>query len=99
MIKNGITIIFDDDSRKQQEEYKKEKKKAAQQKRVEKLEKRLIEIGYWNMAPHSLDRIHADKWLGTDRIHELEEIRKQKIKEKQNEPVQLSLFEIETSGD
>lgn len=93
-LKNGITLTYDDDAIRHQKEYKKEKREEAKKKKIEKLEKKLIEVGYWNMEPFSIDRIHADKWLGSERIDELEEIRNQKLKEEQNKPVQLDLFDI-----
>ena len=43
---------------------------------------------------YSADRVHADKWLTPERLDELEQIRKQKIKEEQEKPVQLSLFDM-----
>lgn len=46
------------------------------------------------MDEYSLDRIHADKWLGKERIEELEQIRERKLKEEQNAPVQMSLFDF-----
>lgn len=52
-----------------------------------------MEIGYENLNPHSLDRIHADKWLSEERLKELGKLREQKLREEQNKPVQLSLFE------
>ena len=33
------------------------------------------------------------KWLDPERLEELEQIRQQKIKEEQEKPVQLSLFD------
>ena len=54
----------------------------------------MIDVGYSNLEPYSLDRIHADKWLDSKRLEELEEIRKQKIKEEQEKPVQLTLFDM-----
>lgn len=51
-----------------------------------------MENGYDSLEEHSLDKIHADKWLTPERIKELEELRRQKIKAKQEQPVQLNLF-------
>ena len=51
-----------------------------------------MEIGYENLNPHSLDRIHADKWFGEERLKELGKLREQRLREEQNKPVQLSLF-------
>lgn len=93
-IKNGILLSFDEDMRRNEAEHKKEKRKLAKQKKIDRLEKKLLEVGYWNMEPFEPDRKHADKWLGMKRIYELEEIRKQKLKEKQEMPVQMSLFDF-----
>lgn len=90
----GISIVFDDIAEKQAKEYKKQKRQQAQEKRIAKLEKKILDVGYWNLEEYSIDRIHADKWLGEERINELEEIRQQKIKEEQEKPVQLSLFDM-----
>lgn len=92
-IKNGISISFDNDIKKHEKEYKQEKKRQAQINSIKKLEKKLITIGYYNLAAHSLDRVHADKWLSKDRINELEKIRQQKLDEEYSKPVQLSLFD------
>lgn len=93
-IKNGIAITHASDAEKRDKEQKKEKRQQAQQKKIEKLEKILLKVGYANLEPFSLDRVHADKWLGQDRIAELEEMRLQKVKEEQMKPVQLSLFDV-----
>ena len=60
-------------------------------------EKKLIEHGYESLEEFSADRRHADKWLGRERIAELEEMRLKKEKEKKEQPVQLSLFDMEAS--
>lgn len=93
-IKDGIEVIHDSDLRKKAKEDKKEKRQKAQQKKIQKLEKKIIEVGYYNFEEFSLDRIHADKWLGDERISELEKMREQKLKEEQEKPVQLSLFDM-----
>lgn len=93
-LQDGIEITFDEDNRRQAAEDKKEKQRAGRQKKIEQLEKKILETGYWNMEPYSLERIHADKWLGMVRIDELEEIRQQRIKEEQEKPVQLQLSDL-----
>ena len=93
-LKAGITLSFDQESEKQQKQKKKEKREEAKRKRIERLEKKILEVGYEYLAEYSLDKCHADKWLGSERIEELEKIRQQKIKEEQNKPVQLNLFEL-----
>lgn len=79
---------------KRQQASKKEKRKLAKQKNIERLEKKIIEVGYENLVEYSVDRVHADKWLTPEQLDELEQIRKQKIKEEQEKPVQLSLFDM-----
>lgn len=92
-IKDGITIVHASDSEKRMKEQKKERRKLAQQKKIAKLEKVLIDVGYENLEPYSTNRVHADKWLDSERLEELEQLRQQKIKEEQEKPIQLSLFD------
>ena len=61
---------------------------------VRRLEKKLLENGYKSLEEFSADRRHADKWLGQERIAELEQMRLVKEKERKEQPVQLSLFVI-----
>ena len=93
-IREGIPITYEDDAIKAEKVAKKSKRDLSKKKAIEKLEKKLIDVGYSNLEPYSLDRIHADKWLDSKRLEELEEIRKQKIKEEQEKPVQLTLFDM-----
>ena len=93
-IRDGIEISHASDNEKQKKEAKKEKRNLAKQKNIERLEKKIIEVGYENLVEYSVDRVHADKWLTPERLEELEQIRKQKINEEQEKPVQLSLFDM-----
>lgn len=93
-IKDGIKIMHDSDLKRQKKDDKKNRKQQSQKKKIENLEKKIIEVGYYNMSEYSLDRIHADKWIGEERIDELEEIRRKKLKEEQEKPVQISLFDL-----
>lgn len=93
-IKDGITIVHASDSEKRMKQQKKERRKLAQQKKIAKLEKVLIDVGYENLEPYSMNRVHADKWLDPERLEALEQLRQQKIKEEQEKPVQLSLFDM-----
>lgn len=93
-IKAGIYISFEPEDEKRDKAAKKLKRIQNKQKKIERLEKKILEVGYWNMEPHSLDRVHADAWLGSLRIDELEEMRQQRLKEEQDKPVQISLFDI-----
>ena len=92
-LKEGIPIIFEDDMIKKRKADAKEKQQKNKQKAIDRLEKKLIEVGYANLPDTSIDRVHADKWLDPERLEELENIRQQKIKEEQEKPVQLSLFD------
>ncbi len=91
-IRAGITVVHESDAKKRASEEKKERRRSAKEKKIRKLEGKILETGYGSLEPHSLDRIHADKWLGMERIRELEEMREKKQLEKKNSPVQLSLF-------
>ncbi len=93
-IQNGIQIIHASDLDRKKKEEKKERAQQARQKKIERLEKKLLDIGYYHLEECSLDKIHADKWLGEKRIAELEELRKRRLKEEQEKPVQLSLFDM-----
>lgn len=92
-LKEGIPIIFEDDMIKKRKADAKEKQQKNKQKAIDRLEKKLIEVGYTNLPDTSIDRVHVDKWLDPERLEELENIRQQKIKEEQEKPVQLSLFD------
>lgn len=94
-IKDGIKISHDSDNKKETAEVKKEDRKKSRESQIAALEKRLIEVGYWNLEEYSPERRHADKWLPSERIDELEVIRQKKIKEEQEKPVQLSLFDFQ----
>ena len=96
-IRNGIQIVHASDLERQKKEEKKERRQQTKQKKIERLEKKLLDVGYYNLEEYSLDKIHADKWLGEERIAELEELRERRLKEEQEKPVQLSLFDMEVS--
>ena len=89
-IKAGIEIYHASDEEKRIKEQKHEKRENAKQKRIEKIEQRILQIGYGNMEPYEQDR--CCKYLDFDRIDELEAIREERLKEQALEPVQLSLF-------
>lgn len=100
-IRDGIQICHASDTEKKNKAVKSERRKKAKAEKIARLEKKLLTIGYDNLEPHSLDRIHADKWLDAGRLAELETLRLQQIKEKQQEPRQITLenfLEMETSA-
>ena len=94
-IRNGIRVFYNPDNEKLEKEDKKARREVAKQKRIEKLEKKILEVGYENLEEYSLDKVHADKWLSDERIAELEEMRKQAIRKEKDKPVQMSLFDME----
>lgn len=96
-IRNGIQIFHASDVEKQNTENKREHRKKLRESAVRRLEKKLVENGYESLEKFSVDRRHADKWLGQERIAELEELRQLKEKEEKDQPVQLSLFDMEVS--
>lgn len=70
---------------------KSQKRAKAIEKRIQALERKLLDVGYQNLEPYSLEKVHADKWLTPQRILELTEMREQRIAEEKNKPMQLSL--------
>lgn len=90
-IQSGIEIRYDADLRKASKEQKSKKRAEAKAKKIQALERKLLEVGYENLESYSLDKVHADKWLEPERIQELTELREKRIEEEKNKPVQLSL--------
>lgn len=72
-----------------------ERRQKLRESAVRRLEKKLLENGYESLEKFSADRCHADKWLGEEGVAELEQMRLEKEKEKKEQPVQLSLFDME----
>lgn len=93
-IRSGIKIQHASDKEKRSKAEKKEKRNEAKQAKIKRLEKKLLTVGYPNLEPHSLDRIHADKWLGEQRINELELLRLQQEQEKLEAPQQLTVADF-----
>lgn len=91
-IKNGIRISYDSDLQEADKENKKERREAAKQRRIDKTEKRIMETGYDSL--NQFEQNKAVKLLGSNRIDELAAAREEKIREQQERPVQLTLFDI-----
>ena len=91
-IRAGITICHASDQEKQEIQEKRERRTRARKIKLKRLEKKILDKGYENLPPHSIDRVHADKWLGEERLKELDRLREQRLREEQDKPVQLSLF-------
>lgn len=94
-IRDGIEIVHASDLEKRNKEDKKELRRQQQEKKIKKLEKKLLEVGYYNLDDYSIDKVRADRWLGEERIQELENERLRLEKEKKEQPVQMSLFDME----
>ena len=90
-LRDGVSIVYEDDMVKASKKRKEEGRKLRRQNSLKKLENKIIKYGYESLADYSLDKIHADKWIGKSRLLELEEIRQAKIQAEKNEPVQLAL--------
>lgn len=93
-IQNGIKIQHASDQEKRQKAEKSLRRRKAKQDRIRRLEKKLLTAGYDSLEPYSTDRLHADKWLGAERIRELEAQRLQHLKELENVPRQLTMKEF-----
>lgn len=91
-IRDGIQISHASDEEKQKKEQKSKKCQLAKEKRIAAMEKKIISVGYGNMETYEQNK--ACKLLDFDRIDELEAIREVKLKEEQEKPVQLSLFDM-----
>lgn len=78
--------------RRRTKKIKKERREAAKQRRINKTEKRIMETGYDSL--NQFEQNKAVKLLGSNRIDELAAAREEKIREQQERPAQLNLFDI-----
>jgi len=90
----GITVSFSADGEKEKKEQKRERRQKMQDAKIARLEKKIIEVGYENMDGYSLDKVHAEKWLTKERLTELKRERERALREKENQPEQLTLFDF-----
>ena len=93
-IHNGITVIHASDQIKQNKESKRLRRINQKEKREQQLEKKIVQEGWDSIAPYSLDYIHAIKWFGEEKIQDLENRHQEYLRAQQNQPQQLSLFEL-----
>lgn len=91
-IKEGIKISHVSDLEKHKKEQKKKNRQQQKEKKIAALEKKILSVGYGNMDLYEQNKIC--KLLDFDRIDELETLRQQKIREEQEKPVQLSMFDM-----
>ncbi len=93
-IKNGASITHASDNEKRKKENKKIRRNELKEKKIQKLEKKILDIGYENIEEYSLDRVHVDKWIPKERIIELTLKREKISKDKLEQPVQMELSEF-----
>ena len=71
---------------------KKERRKKTHEAAIKRLEKKLLKDGYGSLKEFSLDKHHADRWLGEERIAQLEQQRQEV--ERRESHVQISLSDL-----
>lgn len=91
-IRDGIQIFHASDFEKRQKEQKRERRQQAKEKRIAAMEKRILSEGYGSMNAYEQNRVL--KLIDSDRIEKLKAMREAKLKEEQEKPVQLSLFDM-----
>ena len=90
-IRSGIQVVHASDMEKLEENAKKERREKTQEAAIKRLEKKLLKEGYGSLKEFSLDKRHANRWLGEERIAQLEQKRQEMEKEEREQPVQISL--------
>ncbi len=91
-IRNGIEVVHASDQKKAEETDQKKRRQQAKEKRISAVEKRILETGYDGLEPEW--RRRADRMLESKRIRELERQRRKNLKREQEQPVQLSIFDM-----
>lgn len=102
-IRNGIQVVHASDMEKLEAKVKKERREKTHEAVVKRLERKLLKEGYESLKEFSLDKRHADRWLGGERIAQLERQRNvqqghlcmEMEKERNEQPVQISLSDLE----
>ena len=94
-IRSGIRVVHASDMEKLKAKTKKQRKEKTHEAAVKRLEKKLLKEGYGSLKEFSLDKRHADRWLGEERIAQLERQRNGMEKERREQPVQISLSDLE----
>lgn len=93
-IRSGIRVVHASDMEKLEAKAKKQRREKAHEAAVKRLEKKLLKEGYGSLKEFSLDKRHADRWLGEERIAQLERQRQELEKERREQPVQISLSDL-----
>ena len=94
-IRSGIRVVHASDMEKLKAKAKKQRREKTHEAAVKRLEKKLLKEGYGSLKEFSLDKRHADRWLGEERIAQLERQRNEMEKERREQPVQISLSDLE----
>lgn len=94
-IRSGIRVVHASDMEKLKAKTKKQRKEKTHEAAVKRLEKKLLKEGYGSLKEFSLDKRHADRWLGEERIAQLERQRNEMEKERREQPFQISLSDLE----
>lgn len=89
-IRDGIKIVHASDTIKEKKGAKSAQRIIRREKRIQKLEKKIIEVG---LEPGSLDDIHAQKWLTKERIEELQEFYLRRKAEEESR-VQVDIMDL-----
>lgn len=88
-LKDGIKIVYDSDQQKMTKEAKKERRQAAKDKKIQKLENKILKIGFAGLD--DFEKMRAEKLIDSDRIDQLDAEHK---KPKEKEPEQMSIFDF-----
>lgn len=91
-IRSGIRVVHASDMEKLEAKAKKERRKKTHEAALKRLEKKLLKDGYGSLEEFSLDKRHADRWLGEERIAQLE--RQRQESERRESHVQISLSDL-----
>ena len=91
-IRSGIRVVHASDMEKLAAKAKKERRKKTHEAAIKRLEKKLLKDGYGSLKEFSLDKHHADRWLGEERIAQLEQQRQEV--ERRESHVQISLSDL-----
>lgn len=94
-IRSGIRVVHASDMEKLKAKAKKQRREKTHEAAVKRLEKKLLKEGYGSLKEFSLDKRHADRWLGEERIAQLERQRNEMEKERREQPFQISLSDLE----
>lgn len=92
-IEDGIQVTHEFDIRKAKKKAKSDRRAAAKQKRADRIKRMIIEEGYENLK--LTDQNRAMKLLSVGEIDELDEQHYELLQKKDEEPRQLSLFDID----